>query len=310
MDKIEKIKRIIHYYYLEFEFNDKFIPEDGNHINGIFKSINQIVNDKNNLRYQEFGEKLIFIQELKFEPQDKKIVGKLRCVRKDILPEIMNIQTDIARGIEAKEEEGLVETTHFIIDNSSSKIKLAIEYNQFGAKIVDFVSYVKNIGINMNEIIDIKFIPVVNDDLSKFREKINRCSLFQVKVHKDNIKKIQEIDLGLYTALNSSIEHFKSEYASLTLKFDYKTRVSTSEISTSIFKIIDTLTKDKSKIELFDLLSVKAENSEKNNLLETFNLLVDKVSSELNVEKKKRYRTIVSADIFEKMKIELLRKNI
>jgi hypothetical protein len=41
---------------------------------------------------------------LKVEPENKLIVGKLRCIRKDLLPEIMNTKTDEAKGIDAKED--------------------------------------------------------------------------------------------------------------------------------------------------------------------------------------------------------------
>jgi len=142
------------------------------------------------------------------------------------------------------------------------------------------------------------------------QERINRCSEFKVKVHKDNIDKIKTLDDNRYTALKSSICHFKSEYATLILKFNYKQRTETQEINKSIFNIIRKLIQDRTKTELFNHLSVRAEDSDKNNLLENFDLLLDKVKSEVSIEKQKRYRTVVSADIFEKMKSEIIRRNI
>lgn len=310
MEQIEKIKRTIHFYYLDFEFTEEFEPEDGDQFREIFRIIIALAKTRANIRYQEFGEKSIFIQNVKVEPVNKVIIGKLRCVRKDILPEIMNTKTDEARGIEAKEEEGLVETTHFVIDYSKKKKKLAIEYNQFGAKIGDFVRYIQNIGVSKKAVKTIGFTPIVKDELSKMQERINRCSEFVVKVHKDNVEKIKTLDDNIYSALKSSIDHFKSDYATLILKFDYKQRTETQEMNKSIFNVIRKLINDRSKTELFNHLSVKAEDTDKNNLLENFDLLIDKVKSEVSVEKKKRYRTVVSVDIFEKMKSEIVRKNI
>ena len=310
MDKIEKIKRHIHYYDLEFDFLDEFVAEDGDQFREVFRIIISLAKTRANIRYQEFGDKAIFIQDVKVEPIDKVIVGKLRCIRKDILPEIMNTKTDEARGIEAKEEEGLVETTHFLIDYSKKRKKLAIEFNQFGAKIGDFVNYIQNIGINKQALKTVGFIPIVKDELSKLQERINRCSEFQVKVHKDNVEKIKALDNQIHSAIKTSIDNFKSDYATLILKFDYREREATKEMNKSVFNLIRKLVKDKSNVELFNHLSVKAEDSDKNNLLENFDLLIDKVKSEISVEKKKRYRTVVSADIFEKMKTELIKKHI
>lgn len=310
MTKIVKIKRTIHYYYLNFEFLEDFKPDEDDKFHEIFKIIIELAQTRASIRYQTYGEKSIFIQDIKFDPNIKVITGKLRCIRKDLLPEIMNTTTDETRGIEAKEEEGLLETTHFVINYSKSKKKLAIEYNQFGAKINDFINYIQTIGINKKAIKTIGYLPIVKDELSKLQERIKKCSEFTVKVHKNNISKIKSLDNKVYSALKASIDHFKSDYATLTLKFDYKMRQETNDMNASVFNIIRKLIKDKKKTELFNHLSVKAEDSEKNMLLETFDLLIDKLKSEIMVEKKKRYRTIVSSDIFFQMKTELNQKQV
>lgn len=310
MNEIEKIKRTIHFYELKFDFLEDFMPEDGDQFREIFRIIISLAKTRANIRYQEFGEKSIFIQDVKIEPNNKLVIGKLRCVRTDILPEIMNKNTDEARGIEAKEEEGLVETTHFVIDYSRKTKKLAIEHNQFGAKITDFIHYLQNIGVSKKALKTVGFTPIVKDELSKLHDRIRRCSEFVVKVHKDNIEEIKKLDDKIYSALKASIDHFHSDYATLILKFDYRQRKETKEINKSIFNIIRKLIKDKDKTELFNTLSVKAEDSDKNELLENFDLLIDKVKSEVTVEKKKRYKTVVSVDIFEKIKTELIKKNI
>lgn len=310
VDRIEKIKRTIHYYELSFEFHDEFTASDGDQFRELFQLIYNLAKTRAAIRYQNFGEKAIFIQDVKIEPVTKLITGKLRCIRKDILPEIMNTITDEAHGIEAKDEEGLVETTHFIIDFSKKTKKLAIEHNQFGAKIGDFVTYIQAIGTNKKATKNVGYAPIVKDELSKLKSRINRCSEFHVKVHKDNIDKIKSMDKNLYSALNASMEQFKNEYATLILKFDYKQRQATKEVNKSIFNIIGKLIKKKTNTEYFNVLTVRAEDSDKNNLLENFDLLVDKVRSEVFVEKKQRYRTVVSLDIFDKMKSELIKKKV
>jgi hypothetical protein len=69
--------------------------------------------------------------------------------------------------------------------------------------------------------------------------------------------------------------------------------------------VINVLLKDRTKVEYFNTLEVKAEDSEKNNKLQIFDLLIDKVKDEIFVEKKERYRTLVSDDIIPQMQEKL-----
>lgn len=310
MAEIQKIKRTINYYELSFDYTPDFQLEKCDHFLEVFESIAALVKTRAKVRYQTNGEKSIFIQDIHIDNTNLLITGKLRCVRKDLLPEIMNTQTDVAKGIEAKDEEGLVETTHFVIDFSKKIKKLALEFNQFGSKITDFALYIQNIGVYKKYLKAAGFRPIVKDDLAKIKDRINRCSEFTVKVHKDNVPKIRALDNKVYSVLKLSIDQFKSDYATLTLKFDYKQRQETAEINQSILNLITNLVKDKTKVELFNHLSLRAEDGEKNDLLENFDLLIDKVKSEVSVEKKKRYKTIISTDMFAKMKLEMVNNNI
>lgn len=303
--KVKLVERLIHYYELNFSFQDEFFTSDGDQSREFFAMIKKLATTRAKIRYQQLGPKAIFIQDVTIKPVDKVITGKLRCVRKDILPELMNTVTDEARGIEAKDEEGLVETTHFIIDFSRKKKRLAIEFNQFGARIDDFIMYLEQVGMAIKATKSVGFAPMVKDELKTVKERINKCSEFIVKVHKDNISAIQDIDAGLWTSLNSSIAHYKSEYGLIRLKFDYRERTNTKEIKSTIDKLVDALIKDKNNVELFNTLEVKAEDSEKNNRLEIFDLLVDKIKHKLKVEKNPRYRTVVSNDMFPKMEQKL-----
>ncbi|MBL1411100.1 hypothetical protein [Sphingobacterium faecale] len=310
MEKIAHVDKTIHYYLLNFKFTDNFKPKDGDSFREIFEIIVSLSKTKADIRYQRFGEKSIFIQDIKFVPKDRQIFGKLRCVRTDLLPEIMNTKTDKARGIDALEEEGLVETTHFILDYSKKEKKIAIEYNQFGAKINDFSLYIQNIGITKKAIKSVDYVPIIKNELSKYLNRINRTSEFVVKIHKDNIEAVKNVDNGLYSAAKAAIDQFNSDYATLRLKFDYRKMDDTSEVNRSIFNTIRNLVKKPTKAELFDVLTVKAEDEEKNNRLEVFDLLVNKVKSNIKVEKQPRYRTVISEDMYQKIQAEIIRKKI
>ena len=56
-------------------------------------------------------------------------------------------------------------------------------------------------------------------------------------------------------------------------------------------------------------MEIKAEDESKNNLLEHFDLLLEKVNSEIKVERKPKYRTIISIDMFEQMTKEMYKIN-
>lgn len=305
MPEKKTVKRIIHYYELNFIFHQDFKASDGDQCREFFALIKQLASTRSNIRYQPFGEKALFLQDVTIKPSDKVITGKLRCVRKDLLPEIMDTNTDVARGIETKEQEGVVETTHFIIDFSRPKKRLAIEHNQFGARITDLMYYLDRIGTAKKATTKITCAPVVRDELKGIKDRINRIAKFIVKVHKDNIEGIQGMDKKLYSALLAAEDHFNSEYVELSLKFDYKKRANTKEVNTTTNNLINSLLRDKTKAEIFSTLEVRAEDTEKNNRLEMFDLLVDKVKHELTVERKEKFRTVISNDIFPKMQTAL-----
>ncbi len=300
--KIKKVKRKINYYELEFVFS-----EDSN-FEIFFETLTRLAKTRAKIRYQRFGDKFVFIQGI--ENKDNLLKGKMRCVRKDLLPELMNTKTDETKGIEAKEEEGLVETTHFILDYSKKgKVFLALEYNHYGSKITDLVNYVERVGIDQKILDRVGFKPIVKDELEKFQDRVNRFSEFVVTVHKDNIAKVKALDQQIWSTLHHSIEHFGSEYATLRMKFDFKQESENSAIKKSVFNLIKSFSSKPKAKNVFNKLSLRAEDGEKDNLLENFDLLIEKVNSEIKVEKKEKYRTLISVDMFQKMTKELNDKN-
>lgn len=305
---IKKTPRVIYYYELELRYLENNKPEDGNFLRALFQKIIELSKEKSTLRYKEIGQRMICIQEISFEPAEKKIIGKLKSVRTDVFPEILDMETDKTRDIEAKESEGLVETSHFIIDYKKKKPLLAIEFNQYGGKVVDLVSYIDLIGVKENLLQGIYFNPIVRNDLAKFKERINRISRFVVRVHKDNIAEIKKHSKRLATSLEAANEAVEGDYIEIEYKLDYtKKESSETPVKRTVFGLITWLASKKDDASLFEKLKVDAEDIEKNNALEAFDLLVDKVSSRVNVERKPQHKVLVSADMYYKMKSELIR---
>lgn len=311
MDRITQVARLIHFYELEFSFHRDFRPTDGRPFRELFALIVKMAREKHHQRYQTSYDKIVFVHEVKVSPEEKMIYGKLLCIRKDVFPEIMNTITDIPRGIEAAEEEGIVETTHFAIyDNGIDTPIVALEYNLYGCKINDFFNYVENVGLMHEAILNGRYIPIVRNELESLADRIVRCAEFYIKIHKDNIAEIEHIDTGIFSALVASVDQFNSDYASLTLNFDYKKKTATPEVNNAIFKLIQLLVKDQTKVNLFEKLRVIAEDADRNNKLQAFDLLVDKVKSNIRVEKKEKHRSIISTDMFTKMHSELIRQRL
>lgn len=307
---MQHVERLIHYYELDTTFTDTFNPTDGLKFRELFRIITALARQKHHQRYQAIGDKILFIHEITIKPEEHVLYGKLRCIRKDLFPELMNTTTDEERAIEAHEEEGIVETTHFAIYDRNNRQRLALEYNLYGAKIYDFAQYVERIGHLHTALTQVRYIPIVRNELASIHNRIVRCSKFEVKIHKNNIEAIRDIDNGIYSALQAATEHYENDYAHLTLNFDYKKKIATPSINNTIFRFVRELTNHQEKVDLFETLRVVAEDSERNFKLESFDLLVDKIRSKVRVEKKERHRSIVSNDMFEKMYVEMRNSNI
>ncbi|RUT68545.1 hypothetical protein D0817_20690 [Flavobacterium cupreum] len=301
MSDITYIKRDVNYYELSFSFLEK------NNLNTFFDSVTTLTKTRAKIRYQRFGDKYIFIQGISNE--NGVINAKVRCIRLDLFPEIINMNTDLVKEIESEEFEGIVETTHIIIDFRKSKTILAIEYNHNGSKIADLIAYLQRIGVNQGILDKVGFSAIVNTDLEALKERINRISEFSMKVHKDNIEELKKMDGQIFQSASAATNHFENEYANIDLKIDYRVFSDTPLIKQSVFNIMSYLQKEPSKRHIFNYLKVRAEDKEKNNVLETFDLLLDKIYSPIKVQKKKKQKTIISEDMFQKMLLELGKLN-
>lgn len=291
------IKRDVNYYQLDFSFIEK------NDLKIFFETITRLAVTRAKIRYQRFGDKFIFIQGLK--NQDGIINAKVRCIRLDLFPEIINMVTDDIKEIEGGEYDGIVETTHILIDYRKPKTFMSIEYNHQGAKINDVIEYIQRIGVNEGILDNVGYVAIVNNDLEKLKQRMNRISEFAMKIHKDNLPKLEKMDGNLFQSAAAATDHFENEYANIDLKIDYRKFSETPVIRESVFNILDYLTKNPTERHIFNFLKVRAEDEERNNILENFDLLLDKIYSPIKVQRKRKQKTIISEDMFDKMLIEI-----
>ncbi len=185
---------------------------------------------------------------------------------------------------------------------------LSLEFNQYGPRISDFTGYINNKGSVLGVFEKIDFFPLHRDDLISYKKRINRISLVTAKVHKDNWKRIEAFDDELFDAFKTSSNVSDAEYVTLVFSYDYRDLRGSMKMRSKVMNIIDNLIGDKTTLNVFNTLKVKAEDEARNNRVKEFDLLNIWVKSEIRVEKKPKSRAIVSADIFQKMQDELFKE--
>ncbi len=302
---IIKVKRTINYFQIDpFLFEDK----DYSDFINVFQEINRLSTTKDADRFVSNNDKNLYITGLSFNENQKRISGKLLNIRMDSFPELMKTSDDKIRDIEADDDEGIIETSHFILSYLNEKLVLSFEYNQYGPRISDYVCYLENISMRLSVLTKIQYTPLVRDELSMYKNRMNRVSSVIAKVHKDNIKRINEFDKELFDAFETTERLSDAEYVTLQLNYDYRQLSDTPKIKNKVMHIIDTLVKDKKLLNVFSKLKVKAEDENLNNKLKEFDLLNIWVKSRIYVERKEKSRVIITSDILLKMNMELTKE--
>jgi hypothetical protein len=291
--------RIVNY----FGINPKYINGTKENIIDLFKKINQLKIDQDPLRFEHYGDKWIYITDIVIDDKSKHVDGKVLHIRKDAFPELMDITDDKIRDVEATKNEGIVEKTHFILSYKNDEMTIAFEHNQYGARITDFIFYLEHKGLIYTILNKILYNPINRDNLKEVRKRIKNISYIVAKVHKDNIKRLKAIDQDIFTAFDTVENVTSAEYVTLELKYDVVKGVSGTAIRSKLDKILDFF--GKNKTQPFNILKVKAEDSDNGNLLKDFDLLNLWYRSNIKVDLKDKSKTIVSIDIITKMRSEL-----
>lgn len=304
---IKKVNRTINYFNIVPLFNDGQKLSD---FIDLFSEINSLSNTKDKDRFVINREKRLYITSLSFNENQKRISGKILNIRMDSFPELMNTSDDKIRDIEADDDEGIIETAHFILSYLNDSLVLSFEFNQFGPRISDFIYCIERISYRLGVLSKIEYQPFVRDELNSYKKRINRVSSVIAKVHKDDVKRINEFDSELFDAFETAERISDAEYVTLQLSYDYRQLSDTPKIKDKIFNIIDSVRRDKSLLNVFSSLKVRAEDENTANRVKDFDLLNIWVKSRINVEKKEKSRVIISSDILFKMNQELTKEFI
>lgn len=299
---ITSTKRKINYFKLKFDFNEGY---DLSHIKNIFDHISSENNTSGTNRYFVNKSKILNLVVFSNDVKESNINATIRNVRKDSFPELIDTFDDKVRDIEAKESEGVLEKSHFILSYITDPIILALEFNQYGPRINDVVYCLEKIGKQIGISKKIEFIPYSTDDLSKIKLKMNRISSIIATVHKDNVQRVNEVDSEFFSAIRTIEKMSEAEYVTLDLKYDIRNEPQPTIMSKAIENIFNKLIAYPVLSNIFYRFKIKAQDKTRNNKMKEFDILNIWQKSEVSVQLKEKSRTIISLDMFEKMKIEL-----
>ena len=303
--KIVLVPRTVHYYNIDFGFSDDGSKKE--HFLTLFRLIVQMSLDKDTDRYRTIGDRVLFVQDVGFDEVNKEIRGKIRLLR-DVSPEVINTATDEAHEIELLENQGFVETSHFVLNYRRGAKRMAFEYNETGPKCHELVGYLELVGQRV-KLQSVYCKPMVTQDMmSELQRRMGRCSEIIVGVHRNDISVVEKEDSEFGKVLRQTASFLETDL--VTVKFGYEITKHTAEQSApkrflvSLRKLIG---KSSAQKLPFKKLSVRAEDTEHRNLMEVFDLLENKTKSKIRVERKPKANVIVSTDIYQKMSDEMHR---
>jgi hypothetical protein len=314
----EKLKRIVHFYELVFSFQSDNPAERHDNIRAVFNDVVHLAHDRDSLRYQTMNQKFLFINEISFEPTEKYIKGKLLSIKKDLLPELMDMDNDTISDLPTNDAQGIVETTHFIVYYGGRRVYLALEYNDTGAKIQEFVYYINAVPKRNVDLLSLDKLNIIRDNIDEIERRIKEISSFRVRLHKDNEQLADEFDGATATALRSLLDMDKVEYADIDVKFSGD-RVSENAEQTGnedktpqniVSKIISSIRGGRIHKENVKKILVVAKDEDDNDRTAVFDLLFDKVKSYVRVSKKPNSRTVLSEEMYSLMWQKLIQNRL
>lgn len=268
------------------------------HMLDLFRHIQQLSKTKVAGRFIKRGDKVLYIMNVEFLGTEKQLRGRLMLVRENALPELLNRETDVLRGVGADPKEDIVEASHFIVSYKGTP-QIAFEHNDQGARITDFEFYLESMGHSSGITEAVNLLPICKDDIKTYKTRINRVSYVVGRIHKDELARLNDPDIGLFSAFKSAAKASRAEYVELKLKYDFNSVAEAGFLSQTIDKMIDFVRK--AKHVPFEVLKVKAEDTENDNKMKEFDLLNAWVRAEVKVEQNERHRTIIPLDMYEKM---------
>lgn len=299
----KKVERIINFYecWIENDSSQKFAIE-------CFKLNKTLIEIKDRSRYLVCadGGYLYVSTSSRAELGIAYIQGKIRKIRMDNFPEIMHTFEDRVRDIEAEAAEGVVETTHFVIDLRYERPVVAMEHNQFGPKMGDFSRYLQHISAVGEFTKIVHNSPIIDEKLLRtLQERILNCHRLTIKVNKDDQSQLESLHHGFASGMDACEEFGETKSYEMVINFDDKNHPGTPRANNNILSIVRGFLQKPEYTEHIEKLNLEANDAFNDGKLESFDLLLSKIKRKVIVSRREKSRTVVSAEMFEKLHDEI-----
>jgi len=300
----ETVERTLYYYEVRFKLFKEAEKQKRNYIE-IIEKIKSYVDVNSQVRFikkratdeNKFG---VFDYH-QFENEKNKIGFKLIRMRKDVFPQIMDDDDVSLEDLTDTDNKSVVESTHVLLDYVNDKVlRIGIEFNNEGPRINDFMLYLKKISLSLKLSRTIITTIIANDKLEEVANKIGNCKFLDIRVLKENIQEVKSHDGELGSVLEGLSNFSKSKYFTVRLRLDYERNNQSNK--NKILKFIKIFAKDKNALDCYDGFKIDAEDTSKpDKAFETFDLLMDKIKSRVNPERKHTSKVIISNLMYKLM---------
>jgi hypothetical protein len=218
------------------------------------------------------------------------IDAKARFIKYNDFPDTIkrSDRTEKSLGDEAEADEGIPEETHLVIDTRYSPMIIAVETSQSGPKINYIMKYI-NYWLQRIEIsVEFEAMSIIGMESQRFIDSISECASLAMKVRKENIPNIKETDNDLGTRLEVSQQYADTDYVDLDLGYNFRIaefrRSNTDKLINKVKRIFDISRRNPDFFDNFDYLQIRAQEGDEP--LRVFDLIADRVASEVYAEKK------------------------
>lgn len=220
------------------------------------------------------------------------------CCMKLILEEFPEVIDKVSDDIEELAEEsdptkGLYEETHFVIylrPNNEPPV-LAIESVMKGAKTRDVENFLNvgmvKAGFNNDTL---RFDPVFAFQYENFEARIEDVANLKMMFHYSDIAAFTQYDATAGELLRLAQNYADTEYVTLEFKVNFQRterRHNTDDLKSRVLNFVRIFRRNPEAKRLVKKLDVRAQDKQAEGKIRLFDLIEEKVASEITVEKKR-----------------------
>ncbi len=230
------------------------------------------------------------------------IKGRLCSWRDSDFPFKSTIGNLEIEPLELAEDDGLVEITHFVY--FPEKDILGLEYNYQGPRIGKLADHINKklnaVGVEKPRFVD--FTPLFDSNTLKQLDKMGEIRAISLMVPKNHLDSIKDLDANIHGALSSAMNFGELEEVELVLRPKKNGRKPILKKPKEFIGRLRKLATAEHLSKIFDELKIKAYDTSLNSYRE-FDLLKDKMVSEVSAVKLNDGKGVDSADMFQKIQL-------